>query len=154
MDVLIRPAVLADAPAIAEFNARIAEETEHRHLDLDTLSAGVRAVVSDASKGIYFVAETDRRVVGQLMITYEWSDWRNGNFWWIQSVYVDKAFRGRGVFKRLFAHVCNLAAKEHDVCGLRLYVDQENASAMKTYETLGMMKTSYEMYEMDFVHGA
>ena len=97
------------------------------------------------------MGERDGEVVGQLLITYEWSDWRNGNFWWIQSVYVKEALRGRGVFRALFAHVEKLAKARKDVCGLRLYMDTHNAPARKTYERLGLKRTNYELFEMDFV---
>jgi GNAT superfamily N-acetyltransferase len=90
-------------------------------------------------------------IVGQVLITYEWSDWRNGNFWWIQSVYVAEKFRGQGIFRALFNHVDALAKARTDVCGLRLYVDAHNASARKTYERLGMKRTNYELFETDFV---
>jgi len=85
------------------------------------------------------------------LITYEWSDWRNGNFWWIQSVYVAEDFRSGGVFKALFDHVHTLAKARADVCGLRLYVDAHNAKARQAYERLGLKKTDYELFEMDFV---
>lgn len=146
----IRKANPADAVVIAEFNASIAEETEHRTLDRKILLRGVRALLKDPKKGVYFVAEMDGNVVGQLMITYEWSDWRNGNFWWIQSVYVRKEFRQQGVFRSLYARVEGLAKKRKDICGLRLYVERENERAQKTYETMGMKRTVYEMYEKEF----
>jgi len=146
----IRKANPADAVVIAEFNASIAEETEHRTLDRKILLRGVRALLKDPKKGVYFVAEMDGNVVGQLMITYEWSDWRNGNFWWIQSVYVRKEFRQQGVFRSLYARVEGLAKKRKGICGLRLYVERENERAQKTYETMGMRRTVYEMYEKEF----
>jgi len=146
----IRKANPADAVVIAEFNASIAEETEHRTLDRKILLRGVRALLKDPKKGVYFVAEMDGNLVGQLMITYEWSDWRNGNFWWIQSVYVRKEFRQQGVFRSLYARVEGLAKKRKDICGLRLYVERENERAQKTYETMGMKRTVYEMYEKEF----
>lgn len=150
MKIHVRQAQPDDAPTIARFNALMAEETEHRTLDAETLRKGVEQVLADPAKGSYFVATVDRTVVGQLMITHEWSDWRNGNFWWIQSVYVEKGFRGKGVYKTLSAHVTNLASGRNDVCGLRLYVDKDNTRAKQTYEALGMRKTSYEIFEIDF----
>src|SRR6266536_972943 len=99
MELKIRRAHPADAPVIADFNIRLAEESEHLRLDRACVAAGVAAVLGDTRKGIYFLAEANGAVVGQLMITYEWSDWRNGNLWWIQSVYVQKEFRAQGVFK-------------------------------------------------------
>jgi GNAT superfamily N-acetyltransferase len=147
----IRQATLADAPIIARFNVLIAAETEQITLDQDRLLKGVENLFRDVSKGIYFLAEANDAVVGQVMITYEWSDWRNGTFWWIQSVYVEKQARGKGVFKSLFDHVHALAKAQRDVCGLRLYVDKDNTRAKQTYARLGMKHSNYEMFEMDFV---
>lgn len=147
----IRKATLADAPVVAEFNLRLAEETEQLHLNPQTVSAGVAAVLNDPANGLYFVAEADGAVVGQLMVTYEWSDWRNGNLWWIQSVYVKPEFRSRGVFRALFEHLKSLARASHDVAGLRLYMHAENDRARRAYEHLGMQHSDYEIFEMDFV---
>jgi GNAT superfamily N-acetyltransferase len=151
----IRKAKFADAAVIADFNARMAWETEQRKLEPKRVKAGVRELLKDRSRGIYFVAEKlshrKSRIVGQLLITYEWSDWRNGNFWWIQSVYVVQEFRGQGVFRALFGHVQKLARSRKDVCGLRLYMDAHNESARKTYLRLGMQPTNYELFETDFV---
>src|SRR5262249_25671181 len=119
----IRPAQLSDAPVIAEFNARLASETEHLTLDRATLDAGVRAALSDPQKGTYFLVEIDGAIAGQLMITHEWSDWRNGDIWWIQSVYVDHRFRRGGVFKALYEHVRKLA-RQSKAAEIRLYVDR------------------------------
>ena len=153
----IREAKPADIAIIADFNARMALETERRKLDIGRVREGVTGLLSDSAKGAYFVAEVEAEgtstVVGQLLITYEWSDWRNGNFWWIQSVYIAEKFRGQGIFRALFNHVDELAKSRKDVCGLRLYVDAHNASARKTYERLGMKRTNYEMFETDFVLG-
>lgn len=133
----------------------MALETEHRRLDLKRVRKGVAALMARPARGTYFVAETGkagaRNVVGQLLITHEWSDWRNGNFWWIQSVYVAKPFRGRGVFRALFEHVNALARARKDVCGLRLYMDAHNGRARRSYERLGLMRTNYEVFEIDFV---
>ncbi len=133
----------------------MALETERRRLDIQRVRDGVKGLLSDPAKGAYFLAEIDNNgtptIVGQLLITYEWSDWRNGNFWWIQSVYVTEGFRGQGVFRALFNHIDALAKARKDVCGLRLYVDADNASARKTYERLGMKRTNYEFFETDFV---
>ena len=153
-DLRIRRAVPGDAAAIADFNAAMARETEHLELDAPRLRAGVEAVLADAGKGFYLVAENaDRRVVGQLMITYEWSDWRNGVFWWIQSVYVEPVARGTGVYRRLYEQVREAAAGAGNVCGLRLYVERENTRAQEVYRRQGMRPTAYEMYEVDFVIG-
>jgi GNAT superfamily N-acetyltransferase len=151
----IRAAKPTDTAIIADFNARMALETEQRHLDIELVRQGVHALLIDLAKGAYFVAESEAngstKIVGQLLITYEWSDWRNGNFWWIQSVYVPEEFRGQGVFRALFNHVDQLAKSRNDVCGLRLYVDADNDSARKTYQQLGMKRTNYELFETDFV---
>lgn len=142
----IRRAVVADDVAIADFNLRLAWETEQLRLDAATVTAGVRAVLRDASHGIYFVAEAEGRVVGQCSITYEWSDWRNGDLWWLQSVYVDAAWRGRGVFRALFGEVEN-AARTAGAVGLRLYVEENNQGAQETYRRHGMERTHYLVYE-------
>ncbi len=143
----IRKARATDATVIADFNTRLAWETEQIKLDAQTIQRGVRAVLRDASKGTYFVAEHEGAVVGQLLITSEWSDWRNGNFWWIQSVYVTAEHRQAGVFRTLFAQIQKLAEARRDVCGLRLYVEQNNNRAQRTYAKLGMTKTHYEVFE-------
>jgi GNAT superfamily N-acetyltransferase len=151
----IREARLTDTAIIADFNARMALETELRRLDIERVRQGVHVLLSDSAKGAYFIAETETEgvttITGQLLITYEWSDWRNGNFWWIQSVYVVEAFRGQGIFQALFNHIDQLAKASKDVCGLRLYVDAHNNAARKTYERLGMKRTNYELFETDFV---
>lgn len=146
----IRKARIADLRMIADFNRLLASETESLTLDLATVRRGVRAVLADPSKGNYFVAEIDGVVVGQLLITHEWSDWRNGEFWWVQSVYVAEPFRGAGVFSALFDHVTALAKSRRNVCGLRLYVAQENRRAQEVYERSGMSRTHYEFYETVF----
>jgi GNAT superfamily N-acetyltransferase len=151
MQVSLRQATLSDAPTIVRFNALLASETEQITLDQNRLLKGVEALLRDSTKGFYIVAESDNVVVGQLMITYEWSDWRNGVFWWIQSVYVEKTARGTGVFKMLFDHIHSLAKSSPDVCGLRLYVEKTNIRAKQTYERLAMHSSHYELYEMDFV---
>ena len=151
MTISVRPANRSDTARIAEFNVLMAKETEHLDLDVTRLRAGVEAVVQDRSKGAYYVAELDGSVVGQTLVTSEWSDWRNGTFWWIQSVYVEQGHRGKGVFKTLYQHIHALARKETNVCGLRLYVEKHNARAQQTYERLGMKKTYYDLFEVDFV---
>ena len=147
----IRKARTADAAIIADFNRCIAWETEALKLDPTRVRRGVTGLLKDSSKGIYFVAEHDGAITGQLLITYEWSDWRNGNFWWIQSVYVAPEFRGRGVFKALFKHIHKLAGRSKSVCGLRLYMHATNKRARRAYERLGMKLSHYEIFEMDFV---
>ena len=147
----IRLATPADVSAVTDFNLRLAEETEQLKLDPPTVRAGVSAVLGDENKGLYFLAETDGQIAGQLMITYEWSDWRNGNLWWLQSVYVRPDFRSRGVFRALFANLTELARARHDVAGIRLYMHHENETARRTYERVGMKRAGYEVFEMDFV---
>ncbi|NBV20869.1 MAG: GNAT family N-acetyltransferase [Proteobacteria bacterium] len=151
LPIPIRSAVVVDAAVIARFNRAMALETEGRKLSPPRVLRGVRALLADAAKGTYYVAEADGAVIGQLLITYEWSDWRNGNFWWIQSVYVTPEWRGRGVFKALHAHIEQLARKRKDVCGLRLYVDDHNTKAKEVYARLGLKATHYELWETDFV---
>ncbi len=151
MDLLIRPARPADAEIIADYNAAIARETEQIELDRQRLMCGVGAVLSDPSKGFYTLAEADGRVVGQILITYEWSDWRNGVFWWIQSVYVHADYRRRGVFQQLYRHIAEQARHAGTVCGLRLYVEKENQRAQATYRRMGMVEAPYHVYELDFV---
>jgi len=148
--VTIRPSTPADAAVIAEFNARLAQETEHLTLDRARLRVGVEAVLGDPSRGIYWLAVGGGEIVGQLMITFEWSDWRNGFFWWIQSVYVRQDWRARGVFRALYEQVEREARSREDVCGLRLYVERENQPAQATYRRLGLRPTNYDFYEVDF----
>jgi len=147
MNFSIRDATAADAATIADYNSRMAEETEGRTLDPGAIGPGVAAVLADPAKGCYWVAELEQKIVGQLMVTYEWSDWRNAAIWWIQSVYIPGEYRRRGVFTALYRHVESMAAAEPDVCGLRLYVDNDNHRAQRTYESLGMAKTGYQVME-------
>jgi ribosomal protein S18 acetylase RimI-like enzyme len=147
----IRKAKITDTEIIADYNSRLAWETEHRRLNLPRVCKGVSALLRDPKKGLYFVAEEKGQVIGQIQITREWSDWRNGNFWWIQSVYVAQEFRQRGVFRSLYAHVYRLARARREVCGLRLYVDEHNHRAQEAYERLGMKESNYMFFEIDFV---
>lgn len=147
----VRPARATDAPIIARFNREMALETEQRKLSPPRVLRGVKALLADPAKGTYFLAEFGGQVIGQLLITYEWSDWRNGNFWWIQSVFVTPTERGRGVFKALHAHIERLARRRKDVCGVRLYVDAHNTKAKEVYARLGLKATHYELWETDFV---
>lgn len=140
---------MADAPTISEFNAAMALETEHKRLDPSTLRAGVERAIGRPEEARYFLADAGGRVVGQLMITFEWSDWRNAMFWWIQSVYVEPEYRSRGVFKELYRHVEGLA-KEAGACGLRLYVEKENGRAQEVYRRLGMADAGYVVFETDW----
>lgn len=125
----------------------MARETEHKELDAEVLARGVAAVFDDPRRGFYLVAEIDESVVACLMITFEWSDWRDNLFWWVQSVYVDPAHRGRGVYRTLYRAAKRMAAETGGVCGFRLYVERDNARAQKTYQSLGMNATNYLMYE-------
>ncbi len=129
----------------------MALETERLELDAERLRAGTQAVVDDPAKGFYLVAEDGGQVAGQLLITFEWSDWRNAVFWWIQSVYVRPESRGRGVYKALYAAALERAAAAGNVCGLRLYVEKENERAKAAYLKAGMQQTVYDMFEVDFV---
>lgn len=148
--VKVRDAGPPDLATIVEFNAGIALETEDLKLDRHRLEAGVAAILEDSSKGRYFVASENGRLVGQIMITTEWSDWRNGDFWWIQSVYVLPEFRSRGVFSKLYRFV-ESAAHQANARGLRLYVDEHNKRAADIYAKLGMHISQYQMMEVDFV---
>jgi GNAT superfamily N-acetyltransferase len=147
MGLTVRIAVAADAPVITEFNQRLALETEDKSLDSAVLTAGVDAVLADRARGVYFLAEEAGQVLGQLMITTEWSDWRNGWMWWIQSVYVRQQARRRGIFRTLYHHVEQAARTTPDVIGLRLYVEHENRKAQETYRSLGMVQTGYLLFE-------
>lgn len=150
MTIAIRTAAPADRDIIAAANLALAQETEDKSLDPDIVRRGVQAVLDDAAHGMYYLAEVDGKVVGQLALTWEWSDWRNGTFWWIQSVYVTADCRGRGVFKALYNHVLDDARRRDGVCGVRLYVDKSNHSAAEVYRRLGMAATHYDMLEVDF----
>ena len=154
MPITIRDAIPGDVPRIVKYNLLMAWETEHRRLDEATLTYGVMKVLQDPAKGRYFVAEADGEIVGQTMITYEWSDWRNGTFWWIQSVYVREDKRGSGIFSAIYRHIEQLALKERDVCGLRLYAEEDNTRAERTYVKLGMKKTSYRLFEVELKEGS
>ncbi|HEY3853805.1 MAG TPA: GNAT family N-acetyltransferase [Verrucomicrobiae bacterium] len=135
---------------MAEYNILLARETETIELPLDVVRAGVEALLRDESKGTYFVAVSGNEVVGQLLITHEWSDWRNGDIWWLQSVYVRSVFRRRGVFKALFDFVVQKATATPDVCGLRLYMENNNTRARQTYRSMGMLETHYQVFEQFF----
>ncbi len=143
----IRLARMEDAEIIARYNCLLAEETEDTRLDPATVLAGVRQLLLDPSKGRYLVAESDGQVIGQLAHTREWSDWRNGDLWWIQSVYVQADFRGAGVFRGLFQHLEALARSEGNIVGLRLYVERHNDRAQRAYERLGLKKSDYEVMQ-------
>ena len=155
--ILIRQAVQDDAETLVEFNRAMALETEHRQLDRATLRKGTLALLEDSSYGFYILAELSeeqgRKPVGQLMITYEWSDWRNGIFWWIQSVYVDPVWRRRGVYRAMHRHILAKAKADPQVCGIRLYVERENRRAQNVYQGVGLTPSVYTVFEQDFVLG-
>ena len=147
-DILIRAANLADAPLLSEWAQAMAWETEHKTLDPDVVGEGIGLALGDAARARYFIAECAGQPAGTLMLTTEWSDWRCADWWWIQSVYIAPAMRRRGVFSALFRHVQAQAAADADVCGLRLYVERDNAAAQRTYEKLGLGDAGYRMYEL------
>jgi ribosomal protein S18 acetylase RimI-like enzyme len=150
MKAVVRSAEAGDLEFIARGNAAMALETEHKALDEQTVRQGVSAALENPAHGRYFVAELEGRVVGQLMVTYEWSDWRNGAFWWIQSVYVLPEARRHGVFSALYQHVERLAKSTPGVCGLRLYVEHANERAQATYRRCGMVDAGYRVMEADY----
>jgi ribosomal protein S18 acetylase RimI-like enzyme len=147
MPIVIRRAGPADAELVVDFNRRLAEESEGLTLDPALLTEGVAQALADSQKGHYFLASDAGQVVGQMMITTEWSDWRNGWFWWIQSVYVRADARRRGVFRSLFENVGQAARQDPSVIGLRLYVERENHVAQQTYRRMGMKDTDYFVLE-------
>jgi ribosomal protein S18 acetylase RimI-like enzyme len=147
MNVIIRKAVIEEAEAIAQFNIAMAWETEKKVLPLETILGGVKALFHKPEAGFYLVAETSQQIVGSLMITTEWSDWRNANFWWIQSVYILPAYRRQGIYRKLYETVKAMAQTQTGVCGFRLYVEKENLPAQQTYTSLGMLPTHYLMFE-------
>ncbi|MBU2512034.1 GNAT family N-acetyltransferase [bacterium] len=149
--VIIRKGTLQDVAVITEFNKRMAKETENKLLDEKRVLAGALNLVKNPEYGFYLVAEKQGEIMAALMITTEWSDWRDGNFWWIQSVYVRSEFRRQGVFSLLYQTVSDLAKQQGDVCGIRLYVEQNNSVAQRTYESLGMKDAHYKVYEMEMV---
>lgn len=144
--LLIRAATAADIPELLAWNAAMAWETEHKRLDPVRLERGIAGVLEQPARGFYLIAERAGVAVGSLLVTYEWSDWRCGDFWWIQSVYVVPAARRSGVFRALYADVARRAAAGGAV-GLRLYVETENHQAQATYADLGMQRCHYWMYE-------
>ena len=146
----IRPAVLADAESIASFNQAMAMETEAKRLAEATILEGVRRQLNDKTLGFYLVAEADTKAIGCLGITFEWSDWRCGLFWWIQSVYVDPAYRNKGAFTELYGKVKDLASHQKEVIGIRLYAEKDNTRAIRTYLRLGMRETPYRILEEEF----
>jgi ribosomal protein S18 acetylase RimI-like enzyme len=143
----VRLASLVDLDALVAFNRAMALETEGKNLIPDVITRGVSNLLAQPQRGFYVVAEVEGVKAGSLMITTEWSDWRNGDFWWIQSVYVKPEFRKLGVYRSMYAYVQSLAAEKPNVCGFRLYVERENVNAQKTYASLGMQETHYNIFE-------
>ena len=146
-ETIIRRACPGDTAALARFNREMAFETEGLELLPEVIGAGVTALLENPGMGFYAVAESGGEVVGSLMVTTEWSDWRNGIFWWIQSVYVLPGHRRRGIYRQLYEFVKSEAGMADRVCGFRLYVERDNLVAQQTYRSLGMEETHYRMYE-------
>ena len=158
-EIRIRVATTSDIDRIAEFQQALAQESEGKTLNPGLLLQGIQELFQAQDKGFYLVAESGvdesgnagNQVVGSLLITYEWSDWRNATFWWIQSVYVDSQWRRRGVYRALHNYVLGIARARDDICGIRLYVERNNTVAQQTYADLGMSQSHYDLYEIDFV---
>ena len=148
----IRPAQPNDTAVIVDFNMAMALETEQKELDRAVLTDGVQAVFNNPSRGFYVVAESDGKLIGSLMVTSEWSDWRNGMYWWIQSLYVLPKWRRQGVFRSLYAFVTRLARQDGAIRGLRLYVESQNTTARACYENQGMAQSIYTLYEQTLEH--
>ena len=145
--ITVRPATIDDAIAIIDFQLNMAMETENLTLDYPTVTRGVQAVFEDSTKGSYYVALDDKKIIGSLMTTYEWSDWRCGTVIWIQSVYIIKDYRGQGVYKKLYKYIQQLVTPESGYRGIRLYVDKTNLPAQRVYEKMGMNGEHYQVYE-------
>ena len=143
----VRKATIKDLDKLIGFQLEMARETEGVELHLETVVQGVKAVLSDPNKGNYYVAETNGKVVGSLLTTFEWSDWRNGTILWIQSVYVMPQYRRRGVYRSMYAHIKSMVLSSDNLKGIRLYADKSNISAHKTYENLGMNQDHYITFE-------
>ena len=151
-EMTIREARPDNVDVLVRFNAAMAEETEGKFLDIERLTRGVKAIFEAPEEGFYIVAEVEGCVVGSLLITYEWSDWRNATFWWIQSVYVKPDWRRQGVYRAMHDWVHAAARSRPDICGIRLYVDLDNETAQNTYASLGMVRAHYDLFEIDFVY--
>ena len=149
--ITIREATREDTESIVRFQEGMALETEGKVLGEALLRDGITAIFDSTQKGFYIVAEVGSVVVGSLLITYEWSDWRNATFWWIQSVFVDANWRRKGVYRTMHDYVVNVAKSRKDICGIRLYVERTNTIAQQTYKDLGMTHSHYDLYETDIV---
>lgn len=145
--MIIRQAIESDSASIVEFQLAMAWETEKLKLDEPTVILGVKAVFADSSKGVYYVAEKDGEIIGSLLTTYEWSDWRNGTVLWIQSVFVKPDFRGKGIFSKMYKHIRDYVESTVELRGIRLYVDKTNLLAQSVYKNLGMTEEHYQMFE-------
>jgi ribosomal protein S18 acetylase RimI-like enzyme len=148
--LLIRVGEPQDLDVLVDFNRAMAQETEGKDLCVNVVTAGVESMLKNPNLGFYILAEYNNKIAGALMVTTEWSDWRNGIFWWIQSVYVHPEFRRQGIYRKLYEFVKEKARNEQNeprVCGFRLYVERDNTIAQKTYQALGMQETVYKMYE-------
>jgi GNAT superfamily N-acetyltransferase len=147
MEITVRPCRREDAAVLVDFQIRMARETEELALDRPTVERGVAAVLADPGKGEYLMAEGEGRPVGCLLVTREWSDWRNGTVLWIQSVFVPPEARGLGVYRSLYEHLRARVEAADDLKGIRLYVDRRNTAAQRVYERLGMTREHYELFE-------
>jgi GNAT superfamily N-acetyltransferase len=147
VNLVIRQATVEDATKIASFNVALARETEERTLNRRTVVAGVRTLLAEPKHGFYVVADNGKKVVGMAMITFEWSDWLNRQWWWLQSVYVDPKMRQQGIFGRIYEYIEEMAARQENVCGIRLYVEKENKAGLRTYRSLGLAPRSYRVME-------
>lgn len=143
----IRKGDSSDLASLVAFNQAMAIETEGKQLDTETLTSGVLTLLENNNRGFYLVASQDGEIAGSLMVTYEWSDWRNADFWWIQSVYIKPEYRRQGIYSALYQQVQSLAENTKGVCGYRLYVEKDNLVAQKTYQKLAMHESHYLMYE-------
>ena len=146
-DVLIRIGEEGDAAALTEFNTAMALETENKVLRFEVVSNGVQTLLKNPEYGFYVIAEKSGEIAGALMVTTEWSDWRDGEFWWVQSVYVRRDYRRQGIYRKLYEYIKAKAAKRGNVCGFRLYVKRDNAVAQQAYSKLGMSETFYKIFE-------
>lgn len=141
---------IEDINSLVNFNIKMAKETENKILNKKIVTKGVSEVLTDTTLGYYVIAKNKNTILGSLMITYEWSDWRNGMFWWIQSVYVEKEYRQQGVYKKMYSYIKDKALKDNSCTGIRLYVEQENKIAQSVYKKLEMKETHYKLFEIDF----
>ena len=146
IDIIITKGQIEDVESIAQFQVDMAMESEGTQLDKDTVTKGVSAAMADENKGLYYIARVDGKAVGSLMLTREWSDWNNGWYWWIQSVYVAPDYRRQGVYKSMYNAVCT-DAKQQNVAQVRLYVDKTNTRGQEVYSSLGMQESHYLIYE-------